>query len=397
MNCLVCKATDLISALPLEATPLTDKYLSSKEEAIQLQLYPLELLICQKCKHCQLSFFVSPELSYENYLYQSSVTHNLSGNFRQYASDIKSRFNASQIKLLDIGSNDGSMIAACEIIGIDAMGVEPSPHIAEAANKLGRKTVKGYFNQEICKQISDSDGLFDVITLNNVLANIQNPEETIRLSRSLLKDAKSEIIIQTGYHPEQFSKGLFDYIYHEHYSYFSISSVRKLAQLTELNIVDISFNQLRGGSVRIHLSPSAKPSNYVFNSDKSEKFTSIEDFIALKNELHSQKDDLTKRLSELREKSYRIIGFGASHSTGTLRSFFEFNKFIEFVIDDNSLKWNTFCPGTAIPVYPPSQIEFKSTDVIVVLAWQHYDKIYGKYKYLENIGVTFIKPVNIAL
>jgi hypothetical protein len=175
-DCLACGSTNIQEVLALTATPLTDSYQFSSVDALAMEKYPLSPRLCLDCGHLQLAHQVSPEESYNNYLYNSQITTGLPDNFRKYARTITTD---QSLDILDVGSNDGSFIAACLEQGHNAYGIEPSSALADAANKSGRKTISGYFEKEMVEELYKKYGVlkFDKITFNNVLANIPIPKK----------------------------------------------------------------------------------------------------------------------------------------------------------------------------------------------------------------------------
>lgn len=395
-RCLCCESELLEEAITFKPCPLTDQYLDTENESIKLKKYNLYSCICKNCGHLQLADQVSVDESYENYIYNSSITSGISNDFLEYADSFKEFFDdPSKIKLLDVGSNDGSFLGACLSRKIKAFGIEPAKKIAEFANLIKRPTINGYFTKELINKISLITNIeqWDIISFNNVLANLPNPVQQLKLAKSLLKNKESIITVQTGYHPVQFAKGLFDYIYHEHFSYFSKHSLIKLASRADLYPIKIINSPLRGGTLRVYLSPDEKKSiisssGNIFN----ERFTSREELLGLDKLKKISKKFIMNRIIELREKGYKIAGYGASHSTGILVHEFELFSQIDFLFDENNLKFGRYMPGTRLIVEDAKSIYLKKNIAVIILAWQYFDKI--REKLLENgFKGPIIKPV----
>ena len=391
-ECLCCGSKNLQPVFSLVDAPLTDIYLASASESLSLKKYPLNLFLCSDCGHLQLSHQVSPEDSYSNYLYTSNTTIGLKQNFIHYARELKSRFSPSPepLRLLDVGSNDGSFLQAARHEGIDAYGVEPTS-VASIAVDNSCPTLNSYFDTEIKSKLKSAGfpTTYHMISFNNVLANIPNPNSALVLAESLLVDQEGIISVQTGYHPTQFGIGLFDYIYHEHYSYFSLCSLAALAYRSDLRVVSHQQLPVRGGSFRMLLQPGAKQF-YCLN----ERFTTLTELVGLHELIHASSSHLFGLLSNLRSEGYKIIGYGASHSTGILVHQFKLTHLIDFLVDENPNKQGLFMPGTSLQVSSPNIIYENLSEkyVIVVLAWQYFDVIRDK---LLRHGVKFpiLKPV----
>jgi len=390
ITCLCCGSSSLKNALDLNKSPLTDQYRTSALESLDSEIYPLNLALCTSCSHLQLTSQVSAEQSYEDYIYQSSITLGLAENFLIYAKTIQSHLNVENIALLDIGSNDGSFIQACRKEGIRAYGIEPSKEIAALATLHDCPTLNSYFSQETSTLFSDVNFPleYDIITFNNVLANLPSPIESLKIANSLLKDSNSFICIQTGYHPKQFAKGLFDYIYHEHYSYFNISSMYALACQCGLYIHKIEELDLRGGSIRFILKKGKSTIKYTH-----ERFTSLYELNGLYELISASSNHLNATIDKLKTEGNIIAGYGASHSTGILVHHFQLASKLDFLVDENKKKQGLFMPGTDLLVYRPECINLHNKSfVVVVLAWQYFEQIRRK---LIRSGFTgmIIKPV----
>jgi hypothetical protein len=390
-ECLACGRSDLVPALSLPKTPLTDRYLSSAEDSISLPYYPLTAYFCSNCSHLQLGFQVSPDESYTDYIYNSAVTIGLNQEFDDYATKIVSESEESEkIKLLDIGSNDGSFLYACLKQGIDAYGIEPAEQMANQANKNSLKTLNSYFSKSAIQDMHKAQWpkKFDVITFNNVFANISDPLAALHLAKSLLKNSRSRIFIQTGYHPVQFAKGLFDYIYHEHYSYFTTNSMLALASRAGIKLKSSKILSLRGGSIRFELAQDNSLSN---SFESFERFSSINDYMSINTLIHSSAAYIKNLLMQYKANNYTVYGFGASHSTGTLVHTFGLYNYIDVLLDDNPNKHNRFMPGTTLMVQPLKE-EWPDSSVIIILAWQYFDAICTRIR-SSGFNGTILKPV----
>ena len=388
-TCLCCGSSNINLIFQLKDAPLTDAYRDNANIALKCTKYPLNLMLCRDCNHLQLAELVLPELSYENYFYNSAVTLNLPANFVEYAKILKSSFDIENPTLLDVGSNDGSFIKSCINEGIDAYGIEPSKHLAESANKQGCRTLNGYFDESVEQGLKTNKfpEKYDIVIFNNVLANLKNPLQALTKAKEILKDNNSVIGIQTGYHPIQFSKGLFDYIYHEHYSYFSLKSLSILAMKAGLYLDRYEKSNLRGGSIRCFLKLQDKNI-----SIESERFCNQVENEGLFKLVELSAKHLKETIVKLRSDNFKIIGYGASHSTGILVHQFELQNLLDGLVDENPNKLSKYMPGTSLEVEKPSTYINRDKICFVILAWQYYDQILAKLRESGFQG-QIIKPV----
>ena len=392
-NCLCCGSSSLSTVLDYGRPPLTDNYKTSLTSSLEAPLYPLQVVLCNSCSHLQLAYQVSPHLSYSNYVYKSSVTKGLPKQFVEYALSLSQMLkNKDKPVHLDVGSNDGTFIQACINKEIESYGIEPAEHLANLCSQNGLPTAYGYFNSEAHALLMSSSFpiKYDCITFNNVLANIPNPLESLSTAKSLLKDQESFICVQSGYHPTQFRKGLFDWVYHEHFSYFTLRSLAALASRAGLYISEYSINEIRGGSMRVILSQKGNDSILPY-----EYYTLEEHFKGLRSFITESSKLLKEKLIELQNNEYTIYGFGASHSTGILVKTFGIEHYLSSLYDDNVNKHNHYMPGTSLLVNSPLHIhELSSKSAMVVLAWQYFEAITNRISRLEYPGLV-INPVLI--
>ena len=402
--CLCCGSRDLVEVIRFPATPLTDLYKKEVQDALSLKRYECTAKLCQKCSHLQLKEQVDATESYSDYIYNSKVTIGLNKEFENYAKEIRGLFENQNksIKVLDVGSNDGSFMQACSNNEMEVYGIEPASNLAKIANEAGLKTLCCYYDNSIKNKITEQFGSrgddFDVITFNNVLANMPSPRESLEVARSMLKDDNSRIIIQTGYHPTQFSSGLFDYIYHEHYSYFSAKSLAVLANICALEVEDSKEIDLRGGSIRMILRRrSTKPTKISLDANTYERFSDCQEYNGLNQLIESSRVATIDIIREAKRMGKEIIGFGASHSTGMLVHKLEITEQLDYIIDENKAKKGLYMPGTALKVHSLEDIAnekvTKDNCVIIVLAWQYFKLIKSKLTKIGFLSENIIKPI----
>jgi hypothetical protein len=214
------------------------------------------------------------------------------------------------------------------------------------------------------------------------------------LAKTLLKNDESEVYVQTGYHPMQFSKGLFDYIYHEHYSYFTISSMQKLAKQCNLSVAKMEIVNIRGGSIRFCIKALKDNEEKEEFTNIHERYQTIEDFKSLDALIASSRQRLNEQIEYYKSQGYLIVAFGASHSTGTLIHHFDIIGDIDYLVDENRLKHGRYMPGTKLRVHEPNKVleDKVQNKAVIVLAWQYYDQIAIKLR-KNGFRGPIIKPV----
>ena len=395
--CRICQNKSTKQVWKLKSTPMEDDFVKKK---IKQKKYPLELFLCEKCKHVFLPHILSPVRSYKYYLYNTEVTLGLVKHYKDYAKEIIDKLKIKKKSLcVDIGSNDGSMLKAFKSFGMDTVGIEPGISLFKKANKNKLLTYNSFFDQKIVNKILRIHGPASVITANYVFANIDNLNQFIIDAKKLLSD-KGVLVIQTGYYPDQFKKKMFDYIYHEHFSYFSIHSLKFLLKRHNMHILQIERKKPKGGSIRvfikknkdIKISENINVKNYL-KYEKKEKVCTLSYFNKIEKIINKMKLQLLEYLNSPNLKNLKIAGFGASHSTTILLHHFGLNKYINLIVDDNPLKHGLFSPGFHIPVKKTNYLLKKNYRNILILAWQHQDAIIKKHKNLLKKRMQFIIPL----
>jgi SAM-dependent methyltransferase len=382
----------------LEDTPLEDQFM--KVPLFQ-PTFPLELALCEDCGYLCLPYIVSPEVSYSDYMYVSGVTVGLRQHYDAYAEDIVSNYHIPKGSLIvDLGSNDGSMLASFKRLDMQVLGVEPATATAQLANDHGLPTINDFFTERVATQITQEYGSAQVVTANYMYANVDDVISfTKAVARLLAPDGI--FVVETGYHPEQMKINMFDYVYHEHFSYFTVDTLKSIFSKCGLELIQAIKTKPKGGSIQVVAQLEGKQRAVSSSIEKLIAEESelgmrrIETYHRFGEELQRIKANLLDTLRDLKSKGQRIIGFGASHSTTTLMYHFELAPYLDYLVDDNELKHGTFSPGHHIPVYPSTRLYEENSAYVLVLAWQHQTSIIEKHKALLDMGVRFIIPLPI--
>lgn len=393
-RCQICKCK-LTSLHTIAITPLEDKYTRKPNHP---QRYPLDLSICEKCSLVQLATLVSPKISYKGYLYQSKTTVGLDSHYKQYAEKIIKKLNISKKSfIVDIGSNDGSFLTHFKEKGMQVLGIEPSNGPAKIANQNGIKTMQTYFSKEVARSVVKNYRKPDLICANYMFANIKNLESFL-LAVVELMDAKTVISIQTGYHPLQWKKMMFDYVYHEHFYYFTLTSLQKLLRKYSINIFHAETNDQKGGSLKIFASFQASKENShsvnkILKKEKKDNIHLKSYYKRFFRKLKILKSQIENKIKSYKKSNLSVIGFGASHSTTTFLHTIKIAKYLECIGDDNPLKHNTHSPGFNIRVLPSKAIYKLKPNIVIILGWQHARSILTRHKNMLVQGIEFLVPL----
>ena len=394
-DCRSCGNTNLKRVVSLGYQPLANNLL--KKENDKCELYPLEVNYCEKCHNCQLSVSVDPKKMFSNYLYTSSTSKVFRDHFitasKKYIKDLK--LNKKKSYIIDIGSNDGVALKPFFNLGFKKiLGIEPAKNLAKLANKNKIKTFNGFLNKENIKKIKKNA---DLILASNVFAHSDKLKEMAECMFSLLSK-KGTIVIEVQYLMNTLKDLTFDNIYHEHYNYWSLTSLVNFFNKFNANIFRAEKVNTHGGSLRIYIKKDKKVKieNCVKRILKEEEEYGIKRFQTYKTfgeKVYKIRENVRKNIKKLRKNDNLIIGYGAPAKATTALNFFGISEEIDFIVEDNKLKHNKFVPGVKIPIKDKSKIKTKK-NTLIVLAWNFFDDI---KKNNSNLSENIINIKNLEI
>ena len=378
-DCRSCGNNKLKRVISLGYQPLANnllKKINDKDE-----LYPLEMNYCDKCHNCQLSVVVDPKKMFSNYLYLSSTSKTFRHHFTAAASKYIKEFklSAKNSYIIDIGSNDGIALKPFKELKFkNILGIEPAKNLAKLANKEKIKTYNGFLNEKNIKKIKKNA---DIVMASNVFAHSDQLKTMAECMLKLIKN-KGTIIIEVQYLLNTLKDLTFDNIYHEHYNYWSLTSLITFFNRFKAKIYKAEKIDTHGGSLRIYIKKD--PKTKIEKSIKSilieeEKFgiKKYETYLDFAKKVYKIRDNVRKNILNLKKNNNKIIGYGSPAKATTSLNFFGITKEIDFIVEDNKLKHNKFLPGVKIPIVSKSYVKDKP-DCALVLAWNFINEIKRK-------------------
>ena len=384
-ECRSCGNTKLKRVLSLGYQPLANNLL--KKESDKCELYPLEVNYCDKCHNCQLSVSVDPKKMFSNYLYTSSTSQVFREHFikaaNKYVTELK--LNKKKSFIIDVGSNDGVALKPFLDLGFKKiLGIEPAKNLAKQANKNRIKTFNGFLEKKNLKKIKKNANL---ILASNVFAHSDKLKEMAECMFKLLSK-NGTIVIEVQYLLNTLKDLTFDNIYHEHYNYWSLTSLVNFFNQFDGKIFKSELIDTHGGSIRVFISKNKK-----VKIEKSiKKMLKEEEEFGIKNyktyqefakKVYKIRENVRKNIKKLKEKNNLIIGYGAPAKATTALNFFGISKEIKCIVEDNKLKHNKFVPGVKIPIKNKSEIKNKD-NTLIVLAWNFFQDIKKNNSNLSN-------------
>ncbi len=394
-ECRSCGNTELKRVVSLGYQPLANNLTNKKDE--KCDLYPLEVNYCQKCHNCQLSVAVDPKKMFSNYLYTSSTSKTFRDHFvkaaKKYSKELK--LNKKKSYIIDIGSNDGIALKPFMDLGFKkVLGIEPAKNLAKLANKNKIKTFNGFLEKKNLPKIKKNA---DLILASNVFAHSDKLKEMAECMFSLVSK-KGTIIIEVQYLMNTLKDLTFDNIYHEHYNYWSLTSLVYFFKQFNATIFRSEKIETHGGSIRIYLKKAKKVKieKSVKEMLKEEENYGIKDFRTYKNfgdKVYKIRENVLSNIKKIKKNNKKIIGYGAPAKATTALNFFGISREIDFIVEDNKLKHNKFIPGVKIPIKKKSHIKNKN-NTLLVLAWNFYKDI---KKNNSNLSDNFVNIKDLEI
>ena len=398
-KCRICSSNNLKMILDLGEQPPSNSFIDKNELNSLESKFPLRLFWCKDCYLVQLLDIVDKEYLFKNYFYMTSASKPIVEHFKKYAQDVFQEFlQKDDSFVVEIGSNDGSLLKEFKKLGASILGIEPATNLSELANQSNITTKNTFFSSQVSKEIIKSRHA-SVVIANNVIAHIEDLQDLMSGIKTLIGN-HGVFIFEVPYLVDLIKNLEFDTVYHEHLSYFSILPLLKLVKQFGLEIFDIRKQSVHGGTLRIFVS---KQNNFEVSS-------SIDDFINSEYELGLDKNliydsfsekikklkiQLKELLVELKKENKSLFGYGASAKGNVLLNYCNIdNSILDFIIDTTPIKQGKFTPGTHIPILTPEKINEKGNeDVALLLAWNYKEQILDKEENFRTRGGHFLIPL----
>ena len=399
-SCRGCKSPALTRILSLGVQPPANAFLRSEDLGAPEMAFPLDVYFCRSCSLVQMRDIVSPELLFRNYLYVSSTSPTFVAHFKSFAETVAARFTlGSQSLAVDIGSNDGILLKPFRDLGVRVLGIDPAEKIAEIATSEGIETLPHFFTPDIARDIVAERGRASVITATNVFAHVNDLDELVGGVKILLAP-EGAFIVEAPYLVDFLDNNLFDTVYHEHLSYFSVSSLKTLFERLGMKIFDVEKTDSHGGSLRVFathsnaLHPESDVVGRFIAEENARGLATLAVYQEFTKRVEQNKTELTALLKEIKTQGKKIAGYGAPAKGNTLLNYFAIGSdTLDYIVDDSEWKQGLFTPGMHIPVVASARLATDRPDYILILAWNFAGPIMKKLESFSQSGGKFIIPV----
>ncbi|MGL4963241.1 MAG: methyltransferase domain-containing protein [Inquilinus sp.] len=399
-RCRLCGSQLEHVFVDLGSSPLCQTVIAPEQLDEMEPHFPLHVLVCGECFLVQLREYVSPENIFREYAYFSSYSTSWVAHAKAYCEMIKQRLGLGTDSLVvEIASNDGYLLQHFLPLGVPVLGVEPAANVAKVAVEKGVPTLVDFFGFDLAGALAAEGRQADLIVGNNVLAQVPQLNDFVAGLARLLKP-EGVITLEFPHLERLMAENQFDTIYHEHFSYFSLVTIERLAASHGLRIIDVEELPTHGGSLRVYLAhagsarPTEKSVPDLLAREHQLGFRDIASYASFAEQVRRTKRRLLSFLIEAKNAGKTICGYGAPGKGNTLLNYCGIGPdFLDFTVDRNPYKQGQFTPGMRIPILPVEAIDAARPDYILILPWNLKDEIVQQMRHVAEWGGTFIVPI----
>ena len=402
MKCRHCRAELTLLLVDLGAAPPSNAYMTKQMLHAPEKYFPLRVLVCSECWLAQTEDYAgADELFSVDYSYFSSFSTTWLKHAERYVSDMVHRFRLDTSSfVVEVAANDGYLLEYVKARGIPCLGIEPTTSTANAAREKGIEIVEEFFGVALAKRLAAQGQQADLIAANNVLAHVPDINDFVSGFAMLLKSTG----VATFEFPHLLrivSENQFDTIYHEHYSYLSLTAVTRIFGYNGLTVFDVEELPTHGGSLRVYAQRSDvelhEPDRSVENimdREKAAGMTSVAFYAGFQSRSDQVKNDFMSFLIDARRTGKTVVGYGAAAKGNTLMNYAGVRPdLISCVVDRNPAKQGKFLPGSRIPIVSDAYLKQVRPDYVVIFPWNLLQEVVEQLNYIRQWGGQFVVAV----
>jgi SAM-dependent methyltransferase len=400
-SCRSCRTPLHFTFADLGMSPLANSYVKASQLNKMEPFYSLHVYVCESCFLVQLVPVTKPEEIFSEYAYFSSYSDSWLDHARTFTDSITNRFGLnSKSRVVEIASNDGYLLQYFVAKGIPVLGIEPARNVAEAAIERGIPTEVRFFGADAARDLVADGNHADLIIGNNVLAHVPDLNGFVRGMKTLLCE-HGVITLEFPHLMRLIEENQFDTIYHEHISYFSLITIRKLFTRHGLIVFDVEELSTHGGSLRIYACHEEDEKKAIgervrdlLAKEEEAGFRDLERYLSFGEQIKKTKRKFLDFLITAKDEGKSIVGYGAPAKGNTLLNYCGVRTdFIDYTVDRNPHKQGNFLPGSRIPIYSPERVRETRPDYLVILPWNLKEEIIEQMTYIRDWGGQFVIPI----
>ena len=398
-KCQVCNSNKLTLILDLGHQPLCDSLLTKEMLNQPETAYPLRMFWCEECSLAQLDYCVDGSVVFHpDYPYRTGVTKELVEYLNGMSSSLISKYNLKHDDLVvDLGSNDGTLLMGFKEHGIKVLGVEPT-NIAKLANQNGIETVQEFFTMDIANEIKNKYSEASIVVATNMFAHMASIGEVVSGIETILKD-DGVFVFENHYLLDVIQGGQFDTIYHEHLRTYSLKSLIKLFSYYDFTITDVERGSRYGGNIRVHVTkgknrPVSENVTALLNLEENSDLYKLETYRKFAERVKKAKKDFMNFLLKIKDDGKTIVANSCPGRSVTLLNYYGVDAdLIPYIAEQpTSLKLGMFLPGKLIPVVNNEILIKEQPDYVILLAWHYAEPIMEQLK-ARGLKSNFIIPL----
>ena len=404
MKCRHCRAELKLTFVDLGSAPPSNAYLTIEKLQNPEKWFPLRVLVCEQCWLVQTEDFAqADELFDADYAYFSAFSSSWLAHSERYVSDMAQRFSLNeQSNVVEIAANDGYLLQYVKARGIPCTGIEPTASTAQAARAKGIDIVEEFFGVNLAKQLVADGKQADLTAANNVLAHVPDINDFVAGFNALLKP-NGVATFEFPHLLNLIELNQFDTIYHEHFSYLSLTAVQHIFAANGLSVFDVQELPTHGGSLRVFaqrtdtgLQVINDQVRLLLQKEESAGIRTAEYYTGFQGKSEKVKDDFVAFLIEAKRKGKSVAASGAAAKGNTLMNFAGIRSdLIQFVVDKNPAKQGKYMPGSRIPIVGEERLIEERPDYVVILPWNLREEIMHQLAYVQEWGGKFMTAVPI--
>jgi SAM-dependent methyltransferase len=388
--------------LDLGSAPPSNAYLTTDTLHAPEQWFPLRVMVCEQCWLVQTEDFSRADALFAaDYAYFSSFSDTWLAHARHYVQSMIARFALGpHSKVVEIAANDGYLLQYVQQAGIPCLGVEPTAGTAGAAREKGLEIIQDFFGEHLARTLAAKGHATDLIAANNVLAHVPDINDFVKGFTALLKP-QGAATFEFPHLLRLVEENQFDTVYHEHYSYLSLTTVETIFASQGLQIFDVERLPTHGGSLRVYAQRADlgrhERSDRVatlLNAEKAAGMNGVVFYAGLQGEAELVKNDLLRFLIEARHQGLSVAAYGAAAKGNTLLNFAGVRPdLVQYVVDRNPAKQGKFMPGSRIPIVDEAHLRQKRPDRVLILPWNLRDEVMHQLLYIREWGGQFVTAI----
>jgi len=395
-TCRLCDSRNVELVVKLEPIPLSENYCDDSETGKNAARYPVDLYMCADCGHVQQLDVVDSKSLWESYTYYSGEAKGMPEHFEQVAAKIIDTHRPPAGSLvIDIGSNDGSLLRPFKKAGYGVLGIDPAREIARMATESGIETIPELMSLGLAKQIRDERGPAHVVCMFNAFAHADNMGEIAESIRTMLAP-DGVFVFEAQYLLDIIDRVLIATIFHEHMSHHSVKALTIFLDRHGMELVDVERVPIQHGSLigtvqikggKRSVNPSVKQ---LLDLEAQRGLDKIETLKQFAEKIRQLKERTSKLVGEWKKTNVTVAGYGAARSGPTLISQLGLTGAIEYIVDDHPQKVNKYSSGDGIKILPTAELCKRMPAYTVILAWVHSAKIIETNREYLDKGGRFV-------